>query len=127
MKTTLSCGSCHACCVAIGIARGMPENPVDGDFLRQHWHEIPRSEAEAHNPNHAEWPATAQFYRCDALRGGKCSEYAERPQVCRAHPYYDRGVVDLATLADYVGRYHNPSEYGPRCRLLPEIIPVRQL
>ena len=121
----LKCGSCSACCQAIGISGGMPENPEGKEFFQANWVPITREQAVAVSPNLAEWPSTTEFFKCLALVDGKCSKYDERPRVCSEFPYYLQPVDTLGEFTAFTDTYWNPYQYGHhRCRLIPEMIPV---
>lgn len=124
MKTPFGCGSCSACCQVIGIPLAMPDKPVGDEFISKHWHIISRGEAETINPAMKVWPDESTFFTCDALKDGKCSLYSERPEVCSGFPYYDIPLEKLSDLISLISNYADPSEYGVRCRHLPDIIPT---
>lgn len=124
----LKCGSCSACCQAIGIAGGMPDRPEGKEFFQANWVSITREQAVSISPNLAEWPGNTEFFKCLALVGGKCSKYDERPKVCSGFPYYEWPVDTLEEFITFTATHEHPYQYGRhRCRLIPEMIPVVNL
>ena len=100
---------CSKCCEAIHIPHSVHRNMrrgvvnyTDQSFILKYWKPVSKRVAKKINPyifqrptKNNEYLSSAQFFICKSLVDGVCSEYKNRPDVCR--------------------RYSGGLEYSPTC------------
>lgn len=131
---------CGACCKAPMLNIDMKHlkrrrrKSADARFIAEHWTQISWAEALERNPflriaearYKAECaarktsPTRTVFYKCAAFKDGKCSVYAERPQVCSNYPWYTgRANYDEIFYSDECG-YRIDAERAKVIRILEQ-------